>query len=198
MATQVYTPQRADAANSGAAIPLAETFSPPHPLALPRHYESRTPVSAPADVLFAYIDDHSNLSSHMSQSSWMMGGGRMRTVLDAGRGQQLGSQIRLSGRALGVELSVVEMVTERDPPRRKVWQTTEPPRLLVIGHYRMGFEITPHESGSLLCIFIDYALPDAGPTRWLARLFGDFYARWCTRQMIGSAVRHFAKREARP
>lgn len=161
------------------------------PRSLPLHYEAGAVVSAPAQVTFDYVDDHERLSSHMSRSSWMMGKGRMTTEIDAGRGQQLGSVIRLTGRVLGIRLSVAEKVTERDAPRRKVWETTDPPRLLVVGHYRMGFEITPRGRDSQLRIFIDYALPDSMPARWLGRLFGDFYARWCTQQMVEGVAAHF-------
>ena len=119
----------------------------------------------------------------------------METELDAGRGQKVGSRIRLSGRVFGVELSVEEIVVEREPPRRKVWATTGVPRLLVIGQYRMGFELSPQGNGSMLRVFIEYALPERAPARWLGRLFGRYYARWCTQQMVDDAVEHF---EARP
>src|SRR5512134_3904793 len=147
-------------------------------------YESSALVPAPADKVFAHIDDHSRLSSHMSESSWMMGGGRMEIELDDGRGQKLGSRIRLAGKVFGIELSVEEVVTERNPPHRKVWETTGAPRLLVVGQYRMGFEISTNENGLMLHVFIDYALPERAPARWLGRLFGKYYARWCTQQMV--------------
>ena len=44
----------------------------------------------------------------------------------------------MNGRILGLKLSLDEVVTERDPPARKVWETVGVPRLLVIGPYRMG------------------------------------------------------------
>ena len=97
------------------------------------HEESSGLVSATAERVFAHLDDHARLSSHMSRSSWMMGGGRMATVLDARRGQSVGSVIRLEGTALGVRLLVEEVVAEREPPRRKTWETIGVPRLLVIG-----------------------------------------------------------------
>lgn len=159
--------------------------------AFPHHYECSAVVHAPPLMLFEHVDDPARLSSHMSQSSWAMGGGRMQVEPDEGRGRTLGSRIRMTGRIFGVRLSVEEAVTERDPPRRKVWETIGHPRLLVIGHYRMGFDIEPRGRGSTLRVFIDYALPDQGPTRCLARLFGSYYARWCTGRMVDDAVGHF-------
>lgn len=159
---------------------------------LPRHGESNALVSASPERVFAFIDDHERLSSHMSQSSWQMGGGRMKTSLDNGRGQRVGSHIRMSRSVLGLELSLDEVVTERAPPRRKAWETVGSPRLLVIGPYRMGFEVTQAGSGSTLRVFIDYAFPTAWPGRWLGRVFGGYYARWCTQSMVNDAARQFA------
>jgi len=70
------------------------------------HFESNAIVRSPVNQAFAYIDDHTRLSSHMSESSWKMGGGQMEFVLDEGGGQKIGSQIRLVGRVFGIELSV--------------------------------------------------------------------------------------------
>ena len=120
-------------------------FEIPETSLLPHHYEVTAFVTAPPESVFAYADDPARLSSHMSQSSWMMGGGRMQTEMDAARGQQVGSRIRLSGRAFGVRLYLEETVTERAPPQRKVWRAVGSPRLLIIGHYRMGFEITAQQ-----------------------------------------------------
>lgn len=158
---------------------------------LTHHDESSAFVRAPVDAVFAYVDAPTHLSSHMSQSSWQMGGGRMVIALDAGRGQTVGSHIRLSGRVLGMALAVEEMVTERHPPHRKVWETTGAPKLVVIGHYRMGFAVTPEGNGSRLRVFIDYAMPERAPARWLGHLFGRYYARWCTQQMVDAAVQYF-------
>lgn len=66
------------------------------------------------------------------------------------------------------------------------------PKLLVIGHYRMGFELSPRGKDSLLRVFIEYALPVKAPARWLGRLFGGYYARWCTQWMVDDAVKHFS------
>ncbi len=154
-------------------------------------------IESSVDNVFAYLDDHTQLSSHMNKPSWKTGWGRMQTDLDEGRGQIIGSRIRLTGRVLGIELSVEERVTERVPPYRKVWKTTGAPKLLVIGPYRMGFELSPQGNGSMLRVFIEYSLPEKAPDRWLGRLFSRYYARWCTQQMVHDAVKHFASHKRR-
>ena len=156
---------------------------------LSHHHESAAFVQASAENVFALIDDHARLSSHMTKASWKMGGGRMAIELDQGAGQCIGSRIRLTGRVFGIRIELEEVVTEREPPRSKVWETTVPPRLLVIGHYRMGFEIAPERDGARLRVFIDYALPEAAPARWLGYLLGRHYARWCTERMVRDAAK---------
>jgi hypothetical protein len=157
-----------------------------------RHYEESRAIDASPQQIFDYLDDHTRLSSHMSKSSWRMGGGRMSIELDEARGSRIGSKIRLAGRVLGVELSVEEVVMEREPPFRKSWETVGTPRLLVVERYRMGFDIVPRAQASLVRVFIDYDLPQRGLARWCGELFGDYYARWCTRQMLSDAVARFA------
>jgi len=151
-------------------------------------------VAASPDRVFAFIDNPERLVSHMSKPSWRMGGGRMTTTVDDGLGQQAGSHIRMSGRLFGIELSLDEVVIEREPPMRKAWETVGSPRLLVIGAYRMGFEATPGMGGTTLRVFIDYGLPVTWPARWLGVLFGGYYAHWCTQSMVNDAVRQFAAR----
>lgn len=90
---------------------------------------------------------------------------------------------------LGIPLSVEEVVIERSPPFRKVWNTIGRPQLVVIGAYRMGYKITPISSS--LRVFIDYALPDGPISYWLDHLFGNIYARWCTQRMTNDAATHF-------
>jgi hypothetical protein len=156
-----------------------------------RHFESAGFIPAAPDAVFGYVDDHERLSSHMTRSSWMMGGGRMDVQLDSGHGRRLGSRIRMSGRAFGLELSLEELVSEYSPPRRKVWETVGEPRLLIIGRYRMGFDISPQNGGTDLRVFIDYELPPSQRGRWLVGKLAAWYAAWCTQQMVKDAVAHF-------
>jgi uncharacterized membrane protein len=155
------------------------------------HCEHSVVVRAPAEAVFSYLDDHRRLSAHMSRSSWMMAGSRMSLTLDAAEGRAVGSIIRLSGRVLGLLLAVEERITVRTPPRGKGWETIGTPRLLVIGHYRMGFQITPQSEATALCVFLDYALPTTLPARLFGRLIGHFYARWCVERMARDAAAHF-------
>ena len=158
----------------------------------PLHHRSEIDVDADARSLFAHLDDHRRLAGHMQKPSWMMAGTTMRVETDALQGQAVGSLIRVTGRVLGIDLVVEEVVTERVPPLHKTWETRGEPRLLVIGSYRMGFTISPQGDRSRLVVFIDYQLPPSGFAHWLALLLGRAYSAWCTRRMTTDAVKAIA------
>ncbi len=153
--------------------------------------EAKGVIVAPIEAAFALLDNHARLSDHMSERSWMMGGGKMKVSLDEQKGQAVGSRIGLSGRVFGISLYVEEEVTERVPPFRKAWQTVGTPRLVVIGDYRMGFELEACSGGSLVRVFIEYSRPRGWLGRMLRALFGGYYARWCTERMVADAVSQF-------
>ena len=159
----------------------------------PHHFESLVNVPAAPEALFAEIDDPSRLAGHMTRSSMMMAGSRMAFSYDEAGGRAVGSKISMTGSMLGFHLTLEEIVTDRVPPFRKAWETVGEPRLLVIGGYRMGFEIAPQAEGSRLLVFIDWREPGP-PWRWLGRLLGRAYARWCTESMARGAADFFRAR----
>lgn len=155
------------------------------------HHESSGLANAPVEQVFAFLDDPKALAAHMGESSMMMLGSRMSINVDAGGGRVIGSKVRMHGRMMGIRLSLEEVITERQFPTTKVWETIGTPKLLVISRYRMGFELTRSGASSLVRVFIDYRLPIKPPGSWLGHLLGAVYARWCTKQMVLGAARHF-------
>jgi hypothetical protein len=148
-------------------------------------------VHAPPAALFEHLDDQARLGTHMEKPSMMMLGGRMTYEFDDSKGRAVGSVIRVGGSFLGVRLFIEEVVTERDPPRRKVWETRGQPRILIIGAYRMGFEIAASGEHSRLRVFIDYDRPPSPVGRILGVAFAPIYARWCVTRMAEDAERRF-------
>lgn len=155
-------------------------------------FETVVEVAAKPEEVFVRLDDQTRLAAHMERPSAMMGGGRMTYDFDAGRGQAVGSHIRMGGSAFGLSLAVDEVVTERDPPRRKVWRTASATRLIILDAYSMGFDLEPTTTGSRLRVWIAYTLPKAGARRLLGRLTAHGYARWCVGRMARDAVDFFA------
>lgn len=155
-----------------------------------KHSEKSSVISADSASIFDFIDDHVKFSSHMNKSSWMMGGGKMTTEVDEGKGQKVGSHIKMGGRIMGFNLFLDEIVTERSRPLRKVWKTVGNPKLLVIGSYQMGVDLAPEGDKTKLKVFIDYDLP-GGIAKIIGLMFGSIYANWCVDQMLDGVVDHF-------
>ncbi|MCL5960206.1 MAG: SRPBCC family protein [Chloroflexi bacterium] len=156
-----------------------------------RHYEEEQLIRASAEDVFGFLDIFQNLSKHMAEPTWKMLWGWMRVKTDEKGGQEVGSVVSLTGSVLGVKLALVEKVVRREPPYCKAWQTFNGINLLVIGHYTLGFEITPQDGNAKATVYIDYELPNSARTRWLGYLFGDMYAKWCVREMLHEVHAHF-------
>lgn len=157
-----------------------------------KYAETSVLILASPTAIYEFLDDQSNLSAHMRQSSGMMLGSSMDIHMEPDHARRVGSRFGFTGHVLGIPLSVEEVVTGREPPVSKTWETTAEPRLWVIGRYMMGFELAPRATaGTTLRVYIRYDLPAGGLTRLLGRVFGGLYATWCTRQMVVDAQRHF-------
>ena len=154
----------------------------------PLHHQSEVDVTVDVQTLFDYLDDHRRIASHMEKPSLMMAGATMRVETDALCGQAVGSVIRMTGRVLGMKLSVQEVVTVHAPPLNKKWETRGEPTLLVIGSYRMGFTVEARGDRTHLAVFIDYCPPISGLSRLLGHIFGPTYAAWCTRRITADAI----------
>ena len=155
---------------------------------LPFHLEGSADLTAPVEAVFDFLDDFEQLGAHMMRSTAMMAGSRMRYEFDAARGRKVNARVRVLGSILGIKLQIEECVTERAPPFRKAWRTTGPQRMLVLDAYRMGYELVAREQGCRARVFIDYAIPPAGLSHWLARAAAARYARWCVNGVLAGVT----------
>jgi hypothetical protein len=160
----------------------------------PLHDEENVVVDVSGDELFLHMDDPARLGAHMGKRSMMMMGGRMAYSLDDAQGRAVGSVIRMTGSFAGIELRVEEVVVERAPPQRKVWETRGPQRLIVLDGYRMGFEIVPDDRQSRLRVFLDYRCSQQRRGYRVRRALARVYARWCVSRMAKDPARHFSQR----
>ena len=162
-----------------------------------RHHEQVTVhVAASAERLFEYLDDPTRLGGHMTKPSGMMLGGSMSYEFDERGGREVGSVIRMTGAILGLRLGVEEIVTERIPPRRKVWETRGPQRMIVIDSYRMEFNIENDFGGARATVFIDYVPAQSGLVRLMSLPLARAYARWCVQRMADDVQEHFGTARA--
>lgn len=155
-----------------------------------KHYKDSIFIPAAAEDVFAYVDDHSNYYSHVIKFSRMVGG-NMDLQFDEGHGQSVGSRIRLFGRVFGKSLSLEEVITRREPPHIKTWETVGIPKFLIVGKYQYSVEIEEQDNGSVLHVSFDYDPPNK--SGWLRRLVGGVYAKLCAKEMTKVTCDYFMK-----
>lgn len=156
-----------------------------------KHYEDSTVIPASARNVFEYVDDHANYYSHVIKFA-RMAGGHMDLQMDDGCGKSVGSHIRLSGEVLGKSLSLEEVVTRREYPRVKTWETVGIPKFLIVGQYQYNIQIEPQNNGSTLHVSFDYDPPKQ--SGWIRRLIGGVYAKLCAKEMTQVTRDYFTKR----
>jgi Polyketide cyclase / dehydrase and lipid transport len=147
-------------------------------------------ICAPAEAVFAYVDDIRNLGWHMTgRSSMAMLGSRLQLEVLSDQPTGLGATYRYSGTMMGFPIDFSESVTKYLPPREKIWRTIGRPRLLIIASYEMRVAVDPlsASSSSRLTISIVYDLPRSGFWRIVALLLARPYSRWCLREMLKGA-----------
>ncbi len=157
-----------------------------------RSAQADVEVTTSAERLFDYMDDQANPGTHMERSSAMMLWGSMAYDFDEALGQSVGSVIKMTGKVAGLKLYVEEVVIQRQPPFLKIWETVGEPRLLVIGSYRMRFQIEDNGRLCRLHVFIDYNYPTSVIGRIAGTLSGALYARWCVKRMAAAAKAAFS------
>jgi hypothetical protein len=121
----------------------------------------------------------------------MMFGGQMGLVADAHEGKEIGSIIHLSGAFAGIPISVAQIITDRTPPTRKVWETLPQAQLLILEAYRMGFSLEGEGPVSSLRVWIQYRPTVHGLWAAAAWLFAGLYAQWCLDSIVKDVSRHF-------
>ena len=143
-------------------------------------------IRAPAEAVFAQVDDIRNLGWHMTgQSSMAMMGSRLRLEVLSDQPTGLGATYRYFGTMMGLSIDFSESVTKYLPPR-----TIGKPQLLIIASYEMRVAVEPLPPTSVrLTISIVYKLPRSAFWRIVGQLLARPYSRWCLRRMLQDARR---------
>lgn len=157
-------------------------------------------IEAPAERVFAYVDDIRNLARHMSESRSMpMMGSKLTLEIMTPEPTGLGAVYRYSGRMMGLTIDFSETVISYVAGREKVWRTISEPQLLIIAGYEMGVLVEPvSPASSRLTIAIDYELLRANIWRLLGWAVAGSYSRWCLTSMVEGTKLDLERRGASP
>lgn len=142
--------------------------------------------ATPEDV-FKQIDDLGVTGMHMTQSSMMMLGSKLKLEYLTANHTGLGTKYRWTGKLMGMPLDFTVEVTKWISGREKVWETIGDPKLIIYSWYRMHLMSLPRLNGAEAELSISYEKPKGIFNKILSFLFADWYCRWCLKHMLGDA-----------
>lgn len=148
-------------------------------------------IDAPAERMFAYVNDIRNLARHMSErGSMLMMGSKLRLEIVTPEPTGVGAAYRYSGRVMSLIIDFSESVTDYALGREKAWRTIGEQRLLIIDNYEMSVLVEPlPDARSEPAIAIDYTLSPALLWRAIGGMLAASYAKWRLERMIGGTLR---------
>lgn len=140
-------------------------------------------LSAPENV-FSQMDDFSKTGMHMSESSMMMMGSKLKLEQTSPNATGIGATYSWYGKLMGMKIDFKETVTKWEPPRIKEWETIGDAKIIIMSWYRMWFEISPSANGTIVKLSISYLPPKQLFYKNLSFFFAKWYCNWCLNNML--------------
>lgn len=144
-------------------------------------------IKSSPDVVFSHIDYVRNIGMHMSKRSMPMMGGSLKTEILSKNDRGLGATYRMYGKVMGMKIDFTEKVTKWIENQEKVWETIGEPKLIIMGGYIMNLNVRPSNFGTRLTFGIKYSYPKSVFWKGISIVVGDWYAKWCLRNMCRDA-----------
>ena len=145
--------------------------------------------STPAKV-FAQMDDFSKTGMHMTESSMMMMGSKLKLQQLSTNATGVGASYRWYGKMMGMTMDFSETVTKWVQNKLKEWETIGDAKIIIMSWYRMWFEITPAEKSTLATISISYLPPKEWYYKILSFFFANWYCNWCLNNMLNDTKKN--------
>ena len=148
--------------------------------------------STPAKV-FAQMDDFSKTGMHMTESSMMMMGSKLTLEQLSTNATGVGASYRWYGKMMGMTMDFSQTVTKWEQNKLKEWETFGEAKIIIMSWYRMWFEISPTENGTLAKISISYLPPKEWYYKILSFFFATWYCNWCLNNMLNDTKKSLEK-----
>ena len=140
-------------------------------------------INSTPEKVFLQMDDFSKTGMHMTESSMMMMGSKLKLDQLSENPGGVGAKYSWHGKMLGMKMDFSETVTKWEPPVFKQWETFGDAKMSIMSWYRMWFEITPSGNFSIAKISIGYLQPKEWYYKILSFLAG-WYCNWCLKSML--------------
>lgn len=148
--------------------------------------------STPEEV-FSQMDDFSKTGMHMSESSMMMMGSKLKLEQLSQMSTGVGAKYRWYGKMMGMTIDLNETVTKWQPPKLKEWETVGEAKIIIMSWYRMWFEISPDENRTIAKLSISYLPPKEWYYKILSFFFAGWYCNWCLNNMLNDTKKSLEK-----
>ena len=139
------------------------------------------------------MDDFSKTGMHMSESSLMMLGSKLKLAHLSTNPTGVGAIYRWYGKIMGMTIDFNETVIKWQPPCLKVWETISEAKIIIMSWYRMWFETRPSDNGTITKLSISYLPPKEWYCKILSFLFANWYCNWCLNNMLNDTKNSLEK-----
>ena len=150
-------------------------------------------IHSTPDKVFAQMDDFSKTGMHMTESSMMMMGSKLKLEQLSPNATGIGASYHWYGKMMGMTMDFNETVTKWQAPQLKEWEIVGDAKMIIMSWYRMWFEITPAENGANAKISISYLPPKRLFYKILSFFFARWYCNWCLNNMLNDTKRNLEK-----
>ena len=141
-------------------------------------------IHSTPEKVFTQMDDFSKTGMHMSESSMMMMGSKLKLEQLSINSTGVGAKYRWHGKMMGMTMDFSETVTKWQSPKIKEWETVGEAKIIIMSWYRMWFEISPAEKGTIAKISIQYLPPKQWYYKILSFFFANWNSNWCLNNML--------------
>lgn len=141
-------------------------------------------IHSTPEKVFRQMDDFSKTGMHMSESSMMMMGSKLKLEQLSSQPTGIGAKYRWYGTMMGMTIDLSEIVTKWKPPQSKEWETVGDAQIIIMSWYRMWFEITEAKEGTVAKLSISYLPPKQWYYKILSFFFVTWYCNWCLNNML--------------
>ena len=141
-------------------------------------------IHSTPEKVFSHMDDFSKTGMHMSESSMMMMGSKLKLEQLSPNPTGIGASYRWYGKMMGMTMDFSETVTKWEQNKLKEWEIVGDAKIIIMSWYRMWFEISPSENGTNAKISISYLPPKEWYYKILSFFFAKWYCNWCLNNML--------------
>ena len=150
-------------------------------------------IHSTPEKVFVQMDDFSKTGMHMSKSSMMMMGSKLKLEQLSINSTGVGAKYRWHGKMMGMTMDFSETVTKWQPPKFKEWEIVGEAKIIIMSWYRMRFEIATAENGTIAKLSISYLPPKEGFYKILSFFFAKWYCNWCLNNMLNDTKKNLEK-----